>query len=44
VQVDAAQLPADAAAGEPYRGPFSDPHIEPFGAPKTGGPDDTNDS
>jgi len=31
VQVDAAQLPAGASEGEPYRGPFSTPRIEPFG-------------
>ncbi len=33
VQVDAAQLPPSSATNEPYRGPFSDPRIEPFGRP-----------
>ena len=40
VQVDAAQLPAEVAGQEPYRGPFSSPRIEPFGPPKTGESDD----
>jgi hypothetical protein len=31
VQVRADRLPAEAGAGEPYRGPFSNPKIAPFG-------------
>lgn len=30
VQVDAAQLPPEVAAQEPYRGPFSSPRIDTF--------------
>jgi hypothetical protein len=39
VQVDAAQLPPENAPDEHYRGPFSNPRIEPFGPPQ-GGPSD----
>jgi hypothetical protein len=35
VEVDAAQLPAEVAGQEPYRGPFSNPRIESFGPPDT---------
>lgn len=41
VQVDAAQLPPEAAAGEAYRGPFSNPYIESFGPPQDGSLDDS---
>jgi hypothetical protein len=33
VQVDAALLPNESPTDEPYRGPFSNPRIEPFGRP-----------
>jgi hypothetical protein len=33
VQVDAAQLPADASSDD-FSGPFSNPRIEPFGPPR----------
>jgi hypothetical protein len=31
VQIRADRLPADTGSGEPYRGPFSNPKIAPFG-------------
>lgn len=34
VQVDAARLPEGGESGSAYRGPFSNPRIEPFGPPK----------
>jgi hypothetical protein len=34
VQVDAERLPSETAS-ESYRGPFSNPHIEPFGPPQS---------
>ena len=41
VQVDAAQLPPEAATDEAYRGPFSNPRIESFGPPQDGSFDDS---
>ncbi|HBL31636.1 MAG TPA: hypothetical protein DD490_32845 [Acidobacteria bacterium] len=41
VQVDAAQLPLEAAPGGAYRGPFSDPCIEALGQPQEGVIDDS---
>jgi hypothetical protein len=39
VQVDPSQVPAEIAGGEAdFRGPFSDPRIEPMGPPT--GPDE----
>ena len=35
VQVPAERLPARSGADEPYRGPFSNPRIEPFGPVQT---------
>jgi hypothetical protein len=34
VQVDAERLPSETAS-ETYRGPFSNPHIEPLGPPQS---------
>jgi hypothetical protein len=42
VQVDAQQLPPDIAREVPYRGPFSAPRIEHFGAARTGRSDSKN--
>jgi hypothetical protein len=35
VQIDPQHLPAQRESTEPYRGPFSNPRIEPFGPVQT---------
>ncbi len=35
VEIDADKVPAQAAGGGPYRGPFSSPRIVPLGTPRS---------